>query len=57
MSTKFIFLILPQIHILDLAGPDQTINEAIDFGGDFAIEYCGINQEVVTPQVVCPLAI
>lgn len=48
MTTKFIFLLLPQVHILDLAGADQAIHEAMDFQADFAIEYCGINQDVTT---------
>lgn len=43
MHVKFIFLVLPKVHLLDLAGPDQTIHEAIDFGADFEIEYCGID--------------
>jgi transcriptional regulator GlxA family with amidase domain len=46
LNTKFVFLLLPQIHILDLAGPDQTLHEAIDFGADFLVEYCGIDKEV-----------
>lgn len=48
MATKFIFLLLPEVHILDLAGPDQAIHEAIDFGADFEIVYCGIGQNVVS---------
>ena len=48
MNTKFVFLLLPEIHILDLAGPDQTLHEAIDFGADFCVEYCGIDKEVNT---------
>lgn len=48
MTTKFVFLILPDIHILDLAGPDQAIHEAIDFGADFEIIHCGLNEKVVT---------
>ncbi|MCC7298134.1 MAG: DJ-1/PfpI family protein [Bacteroidia bacterium] len=48
MPTKFTFLILPQIHILDLAGPDQAIHEAIDYKADFEIEYCGLNETVIT---------
>ncbi|MBK7788756.1 MAG: DJ-1/PfpI family protein [Saprospiraceae bacterium] len=48
MATKFVFLLLPQVHILDLAGPDQAIHEAIDFGADFEIEYCGISTSLVT---------
>lgn len=48
MSVKFIFLILPDVHLLDLAGPDQVISEAIDFGADFTIEYAGIQQDIQT---------
>ena len=44
MATRFIFLILPQVHLLDLAGPDQTIHEAIDFGADFELMYCGLGE-------------
>ncbi|MBL7703574.1 MAG: DJ-1/PfpI family protein [Ferruginibacter sp.] len=47
-KTKFIFLILPQVHLLDLAGPDQVISEAIDFGADFEIEYAGIEESIQT---------
>lgn len=48
MATKFVFLLLPQVHILDLAGPDQAIHEAIDFGADFEIEYCSNAHSIVT---------
>jgi transcriptional regulator GlxA family with amidase domain len=48
MKLKFVFLVLPQIHLMDLAGPDQAILEAIDFGADFEIEYCSLENNVVT---------
>lgn len=48
MHIKFVFLILPQLHILDLAGADQAIHEAIDFGADFEIQYCGLNEKIIT---------
>lgn len=48
MPVKFIFLIFPEVHLLDLAGPDQVISEAIDFGADFEIEYCGIEPDIHT---------
>lgn len=44
MSTTFAFLVLPEIHLLDLAGPDQTVLEAIGFGADFQIRYAGLPQ-------------
>lgn len=42
MATRFIFVVLPEVHLLDLAGPDQTIHEAIDFGADFELMHCGL---------------
>lgn len=39
---------MPQLHILDLAGADQAIHEAIDYGADFEIDYCGIGEDLIT---------
>lgn len=46
MKTKFVFLLLPEIHLMDLAGPDQAIHEAIDFGADFEIDYCNLENNI-----------
>jgi transcriptional regulator GlxA family with amidase domain len=46
--TKIIFLILPDIHLLDLAGPDQAFLEAIGCGADLTVEYCSIQKSVST---------
>jgi transcriptional regulator GlxA family with amidase domain len=40
MPKQFIFLISPRTHILDLAGPDQVLNEAIFYKAPFEIHYC-----------------
>lgn len=48
MATQFIFLVLPKLHLMDLAGPDQTIFEAKCFGADFQITYCGVQEKPVT---------
>ncbi len=48
MKTKFVFLLLPEIHLMDLAGPDQAIHEAIDFGANFEIEYCNLVNDITT---------
>lgn len=48
MTTTFAFLLLPHLHILDLAGADQALHEAIDYQADFEIVYCGINENVLT---------
>ena len=45
-KTKIIFLILPHVHLLDLAGPDQVFHEAIECGADLTIEYCSIDKSV-----------
>lgn len=45
-KTRFIFLILPEVHLLDLAGPDQVISEAIDFGAGFEITYAGTEKHL-----------
>lgn len=47
MPVTFAFLLLPQVHLMDIAGPNQTILEAIGYGADFNIVYCGINQAPV----------
>lgn len=48
MATKFVFLLLPQIHILDLAGPDQAIHEAMDYGADFEIAYGSTDENIIS---------
>ncbi len=48
MSTQFVFLLLPEVHLMDLAGPDQAIHEAIDYGADFEIKYCNLTDKVVS---------
>lgn len=47
MPVTFAFLLLPQVHIMDIAGPNQTIWEAIGYGADFNVTYCGIGQAPV----------
>ncbi|HOY03994.1 MAG TPA: DJ-1/PfpI family protein [Saprospiraceae bacterium] len=48
MPVKFTFLVLPHIHLMDLAGPDQVILEAIGFGADWEIHYCSYSPELVS---------
>lgn len=47
-GTKIIFLILPKVHLLDLAGADQVFYEAIDQGADIKVEYCSPNGLIET---------
>ncbi len=46
--THIIFLILPHVHLLDLAGPDQVFFEAKDFGANIDISYCSFTDDVQT---------
>jgi transcriptional regulator GlxA family with amidase domain len=46
--TKIVFLVLPKMHLLDLAGPDQVFHEALEYGADLSIEYCSIGENVLT---------
>ena len=40
ITTQIVFLILPHVHLLDLAGPDQVMMEAKDYGANLHIDYC-----------------
>jgi transcriptional regulator GlxA family with amidase domain len=37
---KFVFVLSPKTHFLDLAGPDQVFFEAIFYKAPFELEYC-----------------
>lgn len=50
--TKIVFLILPNIHLLDLAGPDQVFFEAIDYGLNIEVEYCSYTEGVTTSSLL-----
>lgn len=45
---KIVFLILPNVHLLDLAGADQVFYEAIGYGADITVEYCSYTEGVAT---------
>jgi transcriptional regulator GlxA family with amidase domain len=45
---KIVFLILPHIHLLDLAGPDQVFLEAIGYGAPVTLEYCSFENDIRT---------
>lgn len=48
MKRKIVFLVLPHVHLMDLAGPDQVFNEAIGFDVPIEILYCTTTQQVST---------
>lgn len=47
-DTQILFLILPKVHLLDLAGPDQVMLEAMDYGASIHVHYCSIGSALNT---------
>lgn len=47
-APRVIFLVLPHVHLLDLAGPDQVFHEAIDCGAEISVEYCSVVPDPAT---------
>jgi transcriptional regulator GlxA family with amidase domain len=43
-------LVLPHVHLLDLAGPVQVLFEANAFGADYRLRYCAASPEAVSAQ-------
>jgi transcriptional regulator GlxA family with amidase domain len=43
-------LVLPHVHLLDLAGPVQALYEANGFGADYRLVFCASKPEVVSAQ-------
>lgn len=51
-ATKIIFLILPEIQLLDLAGADQVFYEARCYGSDIEIDYCSFEDSIKTSTLL-----
>lgn len=47
-KTKIIFVVLPKVHLLDLAGADQVFYEAIDYGLDIEVLHCSYGAPLET---------
>ena len=39
---RILVLVLPEVHLLDLAGPTQVFDEARSLGGRYEIEFVGV---------------
>lgn len=50
--TRVAFLLVPQVHLLDLAGPAQAFGGAADLGHDYELCYLAESEEVPTAQGV-----
>lgn len=51
-KTTIAFLVLPHVHLLDLAGPDQVFLEAIGYDAPFEIVYCSTGDEVASSALL-----
>lgn len=47
---NLVFAILPNVHLIDLAGPVQVFFEANQFGANYTINYCGIDRGNTVPS-------
>jgi transcriptional regulator GlxA family with amidase domain len=50
MAARVIVVLLPEVHLLDLAGPVQVFYEANGFGGDYEIVHCAATPKVRSAQ-------
>jgi transcriptional regulator GlxA family with amidase domain len=50
--TEVVFVLVPQLHLLDLAGPAQVFATANDHGGDYRLRYVAEHADVPTWQGV-----
>ncbi|MGS2616931.1 GlxA family transcriptional regulator [Micromonospora sp. LZ34] len=49
---RVVFLLVPQLHLLDLAGPAQVFSTAADLGYDYRLHYVADRPQVPTVQGV-----
>jgi transcriptional regulator GlxA family with amidase domain len=49
-SRRVLVLVLPDVHLQDLAGPVQVFFEADGLGGAYRLEYCGLERRVRSAQ-------
>jgi transcriptional regulator GlxA family with amidase domain len=48
--TSVVFLLVPGVHVLDLAGPAQVFSTAGQLGHDYSLQYVAEQSEIVTAQ-------
>lgn len=50
--TRIVFLLVPQLHLLDLAGPAQVFSTAADLGYRYQLSYVAEQEDIPTAQGV-----
>lgn len=48
--TNVVFLLVPDLHLLDLAGPAQVFSSAAGLGHDYSLSYVAEHSEIMTAQ-------
>lgn len=48
--TRVVFLLVPQLHLMDLAGPAEVFSTAADLGYGYALSYVAEQEEIPTAQ-------
>ena len=51
-TTRLVILVLPEVHLLDLAGPVQVFSEAADLGAPYELCWVGVSGSVPSAQGV-----
>lgn len=49
-SRRILVLLLPDVHLQDMAGPVQVLHEASQLGGAYELSYCGMEPSVRSAQ-------
>jgi len=49
-TRRVLVLLLPDVHLQDMAGPVQVLHEAAQLGGDYELTYCGVERRVRSAQ-------
>jgi transcriptional regulator GlxA family with amidase domain len=47
---RVVFLLLPKVHLLDLAGPAQAFDSATDYGAGYKLHFCAGSVETSSAQ-------
>ena len=47
---RVVFLLLPRVHLLDVAGPAQAFDSAADFGAAYQLHFCAGSAETKSAQ-------
>src|SRR5271165_1071486 len=50
VSRRVVFLLLPRVHVLDMAGPAQAFDSAADYGATYKLYFCAGSAETQSAQ-------